>query len=200
MREFFSCSCDAVAADLPMKDLSGDRPAMARILARIAGFDEDGRRFYYEGCEMIRTLSWTIAAVLGLFLSGCVGTSTTVIGPDGLARHVSAVQTSLTPKESLRRTSTVFERLELQRVKPPGYTPPGGGGIFSSEPKDWPIASDAFSGDVRARTAAGEAIDAYATWEGQGKTTIKVTTQLIQSQHEHLVEMIDQQLNGAPIK
>ncbi|CAN5583430.1 hypothetical protein BH10PLA1_BH10PLA1_01760 [soil metagenome] len=151
---------------------------------------------------MVRTLTWSILAVLEMMLAGCASGPLTevVVGPDGLAREVTVLQTKFAPKEALKRTAAVFERLELQRVKPPGYTSPDGGGFFSSELKDWPIASDAFSGDVRARTAAGEAIDAYATWQGQGTTSLKITTQLTTPQHAHLVELIETEMTRGVAK
>ncbi len=151
---------------------------------------------------MNRLFAWSVVAAMGLVLAGCTGGASTdvVVGPDGLAREVTVLQTGFAPKDALKRTAAVFERLELQRVKPPGYTAPDGGGFFATEPKDWPIASDAFSGDVRARTAAGEAIDAYATWQSQGATTLKITTQLTSPQHAHLVELIEAEMNRGVAK
>jgi len=146
--------------------------------------------------------SFAQSAVLGIgmlvmatLLGGCLGGASTsvVVGSDGTAREVSTLTTAFTPKETLRRGTNVLARLELKREKPAGYKEPGG--FFSSEPTEWPIVYDAFSGDARARTANGEGVDLYASWQGQGKTTLKITSTLPAVQHERLVNEITAELN-----
>jgi len=127
-------------------------------------------------------------------LAGCFGPATsTSVGSDGVARTVTTIDTPLTPKEALRRATNVMARLELRRVKPPGYS--AGGGFFASEPTDWPVVCDAFSGNARAQTASGETIDLFATWVAKNKTTLKITTTLSAAQHQRLVEELTGDLN-----
>ncbi len=152
---------------------------------------------------MLRTFTWSIAAVMGLLLAGCLDagpSTTTVVGADGLPRQVSTLQTGYAPKDALRKSTNVLDRLLLARVKPQGYVPPGGGGFFSGEPKEWPIVADAFSGVAYGRTAANESIEIDANWQGQGATTVKITTQMPAAQHSHLVELITAELSRVPVK
>jgi hypothetical protein len=138
-----------------------------------------------------------LLGVCGL-AAGCGVSTNTVAGPDGAPRSVSEFKTALAPKDALRRATNVLQRLEIRRVNPPGYTAPGSGGFFgTSEPKDWPIKSDAFSGVAYGRTAANESIDLAASWAGKDKTIVKVTTQLAAAQHKRLVDEIEAEVNIA---
>lgn len=151
---------------------------------------------------MIEIFKGTAVAMIALLLVGCLsgGASTdVVVGPDGVQKQISTLQTGYAPKDALHKATNVFDRLGLQRVKPQGYKPPGGGGFFSSEPKEWPIVSDAFSGVAYARTAANESIEIDANWHGQGATTIKLITQLPAPQHAHLLELIAAEMNRVPV-
>ncbi len=143
---------------------------------------------------MPRSFNTLSLLLLTASLAGCAGPMTsTSVGSDGVSRAVTTFVTTLTCKEALRKSTNVFSRLELRRVKPPGYS--SGGGFFASEPTDWPVVSDAFSGDARAMTAAGDTIDLYATWVGKDRTTVKVTTTLKAAQHQRLVEELVAALN-----
>ncbi len=140
-------------------------------------------------------LTSTLITLLALAsLAGCFGPMTsTSVGSDGVTRTVTTLDTALIPKETLRRSTAVFTRLELRRVKPPGYT--SGGGFFANEPTDWPVVGDALSGNARAMTASGDTIDLYATWIGKDQTTVKITTTLKAAQHQRLVEELIAALN-----